>query len=112
LWDGNGTQVKAFPALADVGLRVGFSETDGYVLAGDWTGSLKVWKADDATERAVLVTNPQPLAGRLDDAKKAAAIAQAAAADAAAKFTALQKAATEKKSAVESASKAAADAQL
>lgn len=109
LWDANGNQVRAFPNLADLGLRVTFSETNGYVIAGDWTGTLKVWNAADGVEKAALVTNPQPLAARLDDMKKSAIAAKAAADSTAAQYASLKKAADEKQAAA-NAAKSAADA--
>lgn len=108
LWDQNGTQVRAFPALADLGLRVTYAETNGFVLAGDWTGTLKVWNAADGADRATLVTNPPALAVRIEAATKDAA----AATQSAAELAALQKMIAERKAAADAAVKAATDAQF
>lgn len=111
LWDQNGAQVLAFAALADLGLKVAYVEATGSVLAGDWTGSIRVFDVKDGKERGTLVTNPAALAVRLDEATKAAAAAQTAADQAAAQVAALQKMIADKKAAADAAVKAAADAQ-
>ncbi len=111
LWDQNGAQVLAFAAQSDLGLRVAYSEPTATVLAGDWTGVIRIFDAKDGRARPSLVTNPLPLAARLDEATKAAAAAQAAADQATAQLAALQKIVTDKKAAADAAVKAATDAQ-
>ncbi len=111
LWDQNGGQVRAFPALPDLGTRVAFAEAATSVLAGDWGGTVRVWNANDARELAGLPTNPPPLAARIEAAAKEHAAAQAAADQAQAQLAALQKAVADKKAAADAAAKQAADAQ-
>lgn len=111
LWDANGGQVRAFQALADLGLKVTVAETNGYVLAGDWTGSLKIWNSADGVEKGVLVTNPQPLVTRLEEAQKSATAAKTAATNAAAQLATLKKSIDDKKAAADAAQKASAAAQ-
>ena len=43
LWDGNGTAVKSFEAFPDLGLRVAVTHENGKVIAGDWSGQVKIW---------------------------------------------------------------------
>ena len=111
LWDQNGAQALAFAALADLGLQVAHVEAAGVVVAGDWTGTLRVFDVKDGKERGTLVTNPAALAVRLEEATKLATAAQAASAQAAAQVAALQKTLADKKAAADAATKAAADAQ-
>ncbi|MES2794034.1 MAG: c-type cytochrome domain-containing protein [Planctomycetota bacterium] len=70
LWDQNGAQQRAFPALADLGLEVAFSSEDDRAFAGDWSGTIRTWNAKDGAELAPLKTNPQPLVARIDSALK------------------------------------------
>lgn len=111
LWDQNGAQVLAFAAHNDLGMKVAFSETSNLVLAGDWTGAVRLFDGKDGTERGTLVTNPAPIAARLDAAVKAAEAAKAAADQAAAQLAAAQKVVDDKKAAAEAAVKASTDAQ-
>jgi WD40 repeat protein len=111
IWDQNGANVLNFPAQNDLGLRVAVSEPTAAVITGDWTGAVRVFDAKDGKERATVVTNPAPLAARLDEAVKVATAADAAAAQAAAQLAALQKAVADKKEAADAAVKASTDAQ-
>lgn len=110
LWNQDGGQVVAFPAHADLGLRATFANTASLALAGDWTGVVRVFTAD-GKDRATIVTNPAPLAARIDDATKAATAAQSAADQSAAQVAALQKAMTDKKAVADAAVKTATDTQ-
>ena len=67
MWDQNGAAVPAFaaPAQNDLGLKIAYSETTGAVLAGDWTGAVRVFDVKDGKERVTLLTNPA-VAGRSD----------------------------------------------
>ena len=111
LWDQNGTAIRAFPALNDLGLEVAFSAEDERVLSGDWTGIVRVFDAKDGAELSPIVTNPAPLAARIDEAGKLVAAADAVAAQAAAQLAALQKVEADKKLAAETALKQSTDAQ-
>lgn len=111
IWDQNGAAVLNFPAQNDLGLKVAVSEPAGAVITGDWTGAVRVFDAKDGKERASLMTNPAPLAARLDEAVKVSAAADAAAAQAAAQLAALQKVIADKKAAADAAVKASTDAQ-
>ncbi len=111
IWDQNGAAVLNFPAQNDLGLKVAVSEPAGAVITGDWTGAVRVFDAKDGKERASFMTNPAPLAARLDEAAKVSAAADAAAAQAAAQLAALQKVIADKKAAADAAVKASTDAQ-
>jgi hypothetical protein len=120
VWDGNGGQQRVFEALPDVALRTVFSHDAGLVIAGDWTGQLRVWATADGKPLGGLLTNPPTLAQQLEATTKdqaarqaaqqplaaAATASQAAAQKAAADLAAAQLAVT----ATAAAAKAAADA--
>src|SRR5581483_5023197 len=76
LWDGNGGLQKQFPAFADLGLRVAVTH-DGKVIAGDWSGALRLWNPADARQLAAMDTNPLPLAEQLKATEQAIAAAEA-----------------------------------
>jgi predicted nucleic acid-binding Zn-ribbon protein len=111
IWDQNGAQQLALAALADLGLKTTFSEPLGLVLAGDWTGTVKVFAAANGAELGTLLTNPAPVAARLEAAKAAAAAAEAPAKATADQLAALQKQVTDKQEAAKAAVKAHADAE-
>jgi hypothetical protein len=111
LWDQNGAQQRAFPALSDLGLEVAFSSEDDKAFAGDWSGAVRVWNAKDGTELQALATNPAPLAVRTDAATKAFQASEAAATQAAAQLVAVKKAQADREAAAVAAQKAATDSQ-
>ncbi len=77
LWDGNGGLQKQFEAFADLGLRVAVTHDNAKVVAGDWTGTLKVWNAADAKLLASADTNPLPAAELLKATEQAVVAAEA-----------------------------------
>jgi hypothetical protein len=111
LWDQNGKQLLAYPALGDLGLKAAYSETNNLALVGDWSGAVHIFDGQSGADQGTLPTNPAPLAARLDMATKAATAAQTAAGQLAEKAAALQKVVADRKSAAESAARASTDAQ-
>ena len=107
-WDGNGGQQRVFDAFPDIALRAVFTHDGSRVIAGDWTGQIRVWSAADGKLLGNLSNNPPTLAERLDQAGKELAVLQATHIKLAAALTASQAAA---KNAAEKANadKAAAD---
>jgi hypothetical protein len=77
LWDQNGAQQRAFEAFPDLGLRVAVTHDAGRVIAGDWTGQVKVWNTADGKPLGNLLANPPTVAQQLENAKKDLAAAQA-----------------------------------
>jgi hypothetical protein len=77
LWDQNGAAQKQFEPLPDLGLRVAVAHDNGKVIAGDWSGQVKVWTAADAKLVAAVDSNPLPLADRLKKAEESLAAATA-----------------------------------
>jgi hypothetical protein len=93
-WDGNGTAQRSFEATPDVTLKCCFSHDGGRVLAGDWTGLIKVWAAADGKPLGTLDANPPTFAERLDVATKDLAAKTATAQQLAGVATTSQAAAT------------------
>ncbi|HVK18798.1 MAG TPA: c-type cytochrome domain-containing protein, partial [Fimbriiglobus sp.] len=76
LWDGNGAVQKQFEAFPDLGLNVAVTHDNTKVIAGDWTGSLKLWNAADAKLLASADTNPLPAAELLKVTEQAVVAAE------------------------------------
>ncbi|MEZ6128357.1 MAG: c-type cytochrome domain-containing protein [Planctomycetaceae bacterium] len=69
LWDQNGAQQIAFEAFTDLALQVSHCDETNRVIAGDWTGEVRVGNAADGARLGNLTTNPPPLEARLADAQ-------------------------------------------
>ena len=111
LWDQNGAQQRAFPALADLGLEVAFSSEDDRAFAGDWSGTVRSWNAKDGAELTALRTNPAPLAARIELAVKDAQAAEAPAAQTAAAVVGVKKVQGDREAAAVAATAATTTAQ-
>src|SRR6516162_3635124 len=88
VWDQNGAQQRAFEALPDVAVRCCFTHDGGRVVAGDWTGGVRVWDAKDGRTVGSLLANPPTAAERLEAAVKDVPVKQAACDQAAAALSA------------------------
>ena len=111
LWDQNGAQQRAFPALADLGLEVAFSSEDDQAFAGDWSGVVRAWNAKDGAELAPVVTNPPSLVARIDAALKQFQTLEAAANQTAAAVAGLKKAQADREAAAVAATQTSTAAQ-
>lgn len=69
IWDQNGKQLRAFAALKDLAVQVSHCDEMDRVIAGDWTGEVRVWNAADGKHLGNLTTNPPLLASRLKTAQ-------------------------------------------
>ncbi|HEV3144284.1 MAG TPA: c-type cytochrome domain-containing protein [Gemmataceae bacterium] len=120
IWDQNGAQQKIFEAFPDVALRAAFTHDMARVVAGDWTGLVRVFIAQDAKPAGNVTPNPPPpplpqeafdaavkeLTAKqtaYEQAQAAAAAAQAAATKANADLAAAQKIAADQAAAVKNA---------
>ncbi len=65
IWDQNGAQQLAFEAFGDLALQVTHCDETNRVIAGDWTGEVRVWNATDGVRIGNLTTNPPMLETRL-----------------------------------------------
>ncbi|MCA9035179.1 MAG: hypothetical protein KDA91_08620, partial [Planctomycetaceae bacterium] len=78
LWDGNGGALRSFEAFADLALQATHCDETDRVVAGDWTGEIRVWNAADGTRLGQLSTNPPMLEQRVAEAESLLAPADAA----------------------------------
>ncbi len=110
LWDQNGKQLLQFEAFPDLALQADFTLEDQAVVAGDFSGEVRLYDVKDGKRLANLRANPQPIAVRLDAARKALADASAKAQAAKAELDALQKQVTTQTEALAKAEAALKDA--
>lgn len=85
LWDAAGNKKADFPPMAEQVLEVTISHDSKRVIAGDWTGQISCWNAEDANAPAqAMPANPQSLEQRIaaSTAEVAALLAPVTAAEA------------------------------
>jgi hypothetical protein len=123
-WDQNGAQQRAFEPFPDIVLRVAISHDGSRVIAGDWTGQIRVWTSADGKLAGNLLANPPTTVEQFDKASKeliarkaaydqlaaTAAAAQAAAQKAAADLTTAQQVVANSTTVIKQAIDAAAQA--
>lgn len=107
-WDANGNQARAFPAFGEPALEVAFTHDGGRVVAGDWSGEVRLWNAADGALAAHLPANPPTLEMALKDALEKLAVAQQAADKSSAELAQADAALTQKKNAAGQAAQEAA----
>lgn len=73
LWDANGNAVRSFEAFNDLALQVSHCDETDRVIAGDWTGEIRVWAAADGARVGNLTANPPTLEERIVAAEALAA---------------------------------------
>lgn len=71
LWKADGSQEKAFPAFGDIALDATYVAEGDRVVAGDWTGEIRVWNPADGAQVGALAANPPTLKMRLERASAA-----------------------------------------
>jgi len=62
VWDTGASQQRAFEPFAELALKVAFTYDDARVVAGDWTGEIRMWDNADGKQVATLSANPAPTA--------------------------------------------------
>jgi WD40 repeat protein len=70
LWDQNGANKRTFGGFADLPLAVAYCDETNRLVAGDWTGAVRVFDGNDGKQIGLLDADPPTLAERLDVAKK------------------------------------------
>ncbi len=70
LWDQDAKQLSDVSGFGDLAVEVAFCNETDQMIAGDWTGAIRVWKAGDGQAMNELSANPPTLAERLDNAKQ------------------------------------------
>ncbi len=111
LWDRNGTAIRGFGGMSDLGMEVAFDSDADRILAGDLTGTIQVWNAKDGAVIGQLSTNPPSLTKRIEATTQAFTAAEAAANQGNAALAAINKGIADRKVAAEAAMKASAEAQ-
>ena len=71
LWDQNGGALLSFEAFNDLALEATHCDETNRVIAGDYTGEIRVWNGADGTRIGQLSTNPPTLESRLVQAQAA-----------------------------------------
>lgn len=94
LWDANGAQKLQFEGFGDLALKVAIAHDGNRVLAGDWSGEVRVWNTADGKRVGNLQLNPPTVAERLDAATKAVVALEAPAAKLLAEYQAAEAART------------------
>lgn len=111
VWDQNGGKQKEFEAFPDLALQAVFNHDAAAVIAGDWTGLVRVFNVADGAKLAELSANPGPLAARIDQTIAAVKAAQVSAQALASELVPLQKGATDAVAALQASTNAHAEAQ-
>lgn len=75
LWDGNGGALLSFEAFNDLALEATHCDETNRVIAGDYTGEVRVWNAADGVRIGQLSTNPPTLEERIAQAPTVVAAA-------------------------------------
>ncbi len=70
LWKGDGAAIRTIPASTDIVMSVAFSQDSKRVFSGDWTGTIKVWNAEDGKEIAQIAPNPPSIEQQIAYSKK------------------------------------------
>jgi WD40 repeat protein len=65
LWGPDGAALKTFEKFNDIALRAVFDHDGQRVIAGDFTGAIRVWGVADGKRIGDLTANPLPLAQQL-----------------------------------------------
>lgn len=77
IWDQAGKQLRALPAFTDIVGSVTICDETNRVIAGDWSGKIKVWNAADGKDVGELTANPLQLSQRLTAATASLQASQA-----------------------------------
>ena len=111
LWDQNGKSLRTFSAFSDLALRVTHCDETNRVIAGDWTGTVRVWNAADGKQIGELSTNPPNLKDRLKAVEAKVSQQEAASKIAKAAYDKAQQAAAKVQANLNAAKKTLTDSQ-
>ena len=110
LWDSQGNQQREFAPMTELVMKVGATHDGARVLAGDWTGDVRVYQTNDAKLLTHLAANPPTLEMTLQKIQAEEAQARSTASAAVREAEAAQKAFEAKRKAADEASAALARA--
>jgi hypothetical protein len=77
IWDQNGAQKRVFEGFPDLALKAVFTHDGQRVIAGDWSGLIRVWNSTDGKRVGEITSNPPTIAERLAAISKDLAARQA-----------------------------------
>jgi hypothetical protein len=66
LWDSSGNKLRDLEPFADLALEGTLTFDNALVIAGDWTGEVRIFDAKDGRRLGNLSANPDPLANRTE----------------------------------------------
>jgi WD40 repeat protein len=111
VWDQNGGKQKDYEKFNDLALRAVFADDDTKIVAGDWSGEVRVFDAKQGSKLANILANPASIAVRLEQAKPLASASQIAADQARNELAPLLTAVNEKSALMAKAQQSLAEAQ-
>ncbi len=79
LWDQNGALQRQFEPFPDLALQAVFTHDDSAIVAGDWSGEVRLFELKEGKRIGNLKVNPATVAVRLEQVERALADAQSAA---------------------------------
>ncbi len=64
-WKGDGAGIRKFQGMTDIGMEVCYDAESKRIVAGDWTGVIRIWNAEDGKEVGQIDTNPPSLSAQI-----------------------------------------------
>ena len=110
LWGGGGNQIRQFEPFGELVMKVAATHDGGRIVAGDWSGEVRLTTVADGKIVSRLAANPPTLEMVLQQRQAEAAAARAVAEQTAREADAAQKVFDEKRRAAKAAAEAAAAA--
>lgn len=110
LWDGRGNPLRQFEPFGELVMKVAATHDGGRVIAGDWSGEVRLASVADGKLVTRLAANPPTLEMALQQRQAQAAVARALAEQTAREAAAAEKVADEKRRAAKNAAEEAAAA--
>lgn len=103
LWNGDGAQIREFPAQGDLGMEVAFDAESERAIGGDWSGMVRVWNAADGALLNEFNTNPPTIDATIAQIEQQFGGASNELTQASNQLAALNKALADRKAAAEAA---------
>lgn len=103
LWNGDGAQIREFPAQGDLGMEVAFDAESERAIGGDWSGMVRIWNAADGALLNEFNTNPPTIDATIAQIEQQFGGASNELTQASNQLAALNKALTDRKVAAEAA---------
>ena len=103
LWNGDGAQIREFPAQGDLGMEVAFDAESERAIGGDWSGMVRIWNAADGALLNEFNTNPPTIDATIAQIEQQFGGASNELTQASHQLAALNKALTDRKAAAEAA---------